>query len=63
MEGQPVQVPRSPRSADFTGPLAGRQPRMSSRVGEVRLGPRVVQPQGLPGRGQLVSPEKPSNSR
>src|SRR5262249_15452607 len=58
VEGQPVQVPRSPRSADFAGPLVGRQPRMSSRVGKVRLGPRVVQPQGLLGRGQLVSLEE-----
>jgi hypothetical protein len=58
VEGQPVQVPRSPRSAGFAGPLVGRQPRMSSRVGKVRLGPRVVQPQGFPGRGQLVSLEE-----
>src|SRR6476646_1218045 len=31
---------------------------MSSRVGKVRLGPRVVQPQGFLGRGQLVSLEE-----
>src|SRR5262249_38498237 len=31
---------------------------MSSRVGEIHLGPRVVQPQSFPGRGQLVSLEE-----
>jgi hypothetical protein len=31
---------------------------MSSWVGEIRLGPRVVQPQGFLGRGQLVSLEE-----
>lgn len=58
MEGQSVQVPGSPRSADFAGPLVRRQPRMSSWVGEIHLGPRVVQPQSFLGRGQLVSLEE-----
>src|SRR5580700_10807762 len=31
---------------------------MSSWVGEIHLGPRVVQPQSFLGRGQLVSPEE-----
>ena len=31
---------------------------MRGRVGEVLLGPRVVQPQGFLGRGQLVSLEE-----
>jgi hypothetical protein len=31
---------------------------MSGRVGEVLLGPRVVQPQGVLGRRQLVSLEE-----
>src|SRR5580693_3036443 len=31
---------------------------MSSRVGEIHLGPRVVQPQSFLGRGQLVSLEE-----
>ena len=59
MEGQSVEAPGRPRCADHTGPLAGRQPGMSGRVGEVLLGPRIVQPQGVPGRRQLVGLEEP----
>ena len=58
VEGQSVQAPRSPRSADDAGPLVGCQPGMSGRVGEVLLGPRVVQPQSFLGRRQLVSLEE-----
>src|SRR5207244_8124094 len=58
VEGQSVQAPRPPRSADLAGPLAGCQPGMRGWVGEVLLGPRVVQPQGVLGRRQLVSLEE-----
>jgi hypothetical protein len=58
VEGQSVQAPRPPRSADDAGPLVGCQPGMSGRVGEVLLGPRVVQPQSFLGRRQLVSLEE-----
>ena len=58
VEGQSVQVPRSPRSADDAGPLVGCQPGMSGRVGEVLLGPRVVQPQSFLRRCQFVSLEE-----
>ena len=75
MEGQPVQVPRSPRSADFAGPLVGRQPRMSSRVGKVRPraagsaatelpGPRPArQPRGNPRTAGNPAPAGPPSNR
>ena len=42
MEGESVQVPRSPRSPDEAIPLARGQPGVSSPVCEVLLRPGVV---------------------